>query len=256
MSIIPAFYISIAVLVLYTWYHNFTSDPVNPALLETHTQNGNPYAHDTASGILENGHYVDLYICEEELEQEWNKLSDMPYGRFDLKGQVISSTIKRYLTSKGLRKDSAGLHALTSSDLFNIEKGQANFRFHDNPGIYQRLYETLWEIHVYIRIGFVQEHSIGQRLAFYRTALSLIREKPWNGTGPGDVYNLMQVTMQSANIGCGSRHGKENPITSMPFYCLVLVWQDSSGYWYVGYIRFSAGEPGGYCYLTCFSPLS
>jgi hypothetical protein len=200
LSIITAFYISLTVLVLYTWYHNFTAAPVIPASLETHTQNGNSYAHDAVSGILENGHYVDLYVSETELEQEWNTLSDMPYDGSDLKGQMISSTIKRYLTSRGLRKDSAGIHALTSADYFNIEKGQANFRFHDNPGLYQRLYETLWEIHVYIRIGFVQEHSIGQRLAFYRTALALIRERPWHGTGSGDVYSLMHTRMLSANI--------------------------------------------------------
>ena len=200
LGIVSAITVSIATLVFYTWLHNFHVDPVNPATLEAKTPNGNPYVHDTVSGILENGHYLGIYVCEPELQREWKKLSDMPYDQYDLRGQVLNSTIKRYLTSKGLRKDSAGLHALTATDLFNIEKGQANYKFHDNPGLYQRLYETLWEIHIYQQNGYVEEHSIGQRLAFTKEAMVLMRENLWKGTGPGDVYGKMYKKMLSANL--------------------------------------------------------
>jgi O-antigen ligase len=191
LGMIAGLFLAGAALVLFTWFRNFHVSPVDPGTLESNTVNGNPYVHDTLSGMLENGHYTELYLCEPELRKEWNRISDMPYDQFDLKGQPINATIRRYLTSMGLRKDSAGLHSLTPADLEQIEKGYANYKFRENPGIYQRLYETLWEIHVFQRSGYAEQHSFGQRLLFTRLAGELIREHPWTGYGPGDVYRVM-----------------------------------------------------------------
>jgi len=182
-----------AALLTYPWIHNFRAEPVDFKILDKYTVNGNPYVHDTASGILENGYYTGLFLCEPELQREWNKISKLKYDSTDLRGQQISSTLKRYLTSKGLRKDSASVHLLSPIDIGNIEKGFANHKFHAYTGISQRLYETLYEIHVFERTGFVEQHSFGQRLAFLVESVRLIRQNFWTGVGPGDVYRSLHT---------------------------------------------------------------
>ena len=104
-------------------------------LLERFTANGNPYTHNANTGALENGHYIDLYVCEPELTKEWNRISRVPYDSLDRRGQPVSLTIRRYLTSKGLRKDSPALSKLNPADIQRIENGLANYRFRENPGL-------------------------------------------------------------------------------------------------------------------------
>jgi hypothetical protein len=184
------------------WQRNFHAKPFHSASLEKLTLNGNAYFNDTASLLLENGHYTELYICETEMKQEWDKVSTIKYMENDKKGQPLSSTLKRYLTSRGLRKDSAGISHLTSADISNIEDGLANYRFTQSPGIWQRLYETLYDIHVYRQSGFANQHSVGQRLVFLGSGISLIRDMFPFGTGTGDVYERMKqkVRLQKLEI--------------------------------------------------------
>jgi O-antigen ligase len=208
-------------IILHTWFQNFKFQSTVPDSLEKYTVNGNPYHHDTVSRIMENGYYIGIYSCESELSDEWNKLSTIPYNETDLRGQVISSTINRYLTSKGLRKDSAALHSLNKTDLLNIEKGLANYKFNDYPSLYQRLYETLWEIQVYFRSGFIQKHSFVQRLAFIKLAATLIKEKPWTGVGPGDVCDSMRARSVSSGVEIDSLwNGKPHN----QFVCFMLAF--------------------------------
>jgi hypothetical protein len=203
LILVAGTFLMVAGLIMYTWFHNFHARSIDANLLDKYTVNGNPYEHNTASGIMENGHYIDIYVCESELRNEWNKISTIPYNNTDLKGQAIQSTIKRYLTSKGLRKDSASLHSLKPKDLSNIEKGLTNYRFHSYPSLYQRIYETLWEIQVFKRSGFVQGHPFVQRLIFMKMAGSLIRENPWTGIGPGDVLDAVQTRTFASGIAIG-----------------------------------------------------
>ncbi len=49
--------------------------------LEEFTMEGNPYEHRVQSKEVENGHYVWIYVCEEELEREWNRMSELGYLR-------------------------------------------------------------------------------------------------------------------------------------------------------------------------------
>jgi len=185
--------ISALSFTFYTWHHNFHSEKIHASELEKYTINGNPYFHDTISGILENGNYTEIYWCGPELEREWNRISSISYQESDLRGQPIRSTLKRYLTSKGLRKDSVSVHLLTAEDIHKIEQGLANYKFSENAGLYQRLYETMYEIHVFQRSGFVERHSFGQRLAFTVESVRLIRQNLWIGTGSGDVFESLRV---------------------------------------------------------------
>ena len=156
--------------------------------------------HDTQTGAMENGHYIDLYVCEPEMKKEWERISRMAYDGKDLKGQPVSYTLRRYLTSKGYRKDSAALRKLDGSDIQRIEDGLANYTFRNNPGIYQRLYETLWELHILRRTGYVMQHSMGQRVAFLKASGTPLKENPWTGVGTGDVYESMRRSAQDKKL--------------------------------------------------------
>jgi hypothetical protein len=173
---------------------NFHPHAVDPATLEERTASGNLYEHNLTDKMLENGHYVSLYICEPELKKQWNLRSTILYDSGDHKGQPVRMTLIRYLTSKGLRKDSAGLNRLGDDEIRAIENGRANYRFKTRPGLYQRLYETLWEIHIWRTTGFVSYHSFGQRIVFYQTAGEVIRDHFLSGVGTGDVYDSMLET--------------------------------------------------------------
>lgn len=173
---------------------NFHAPAVDPAILEKRTASGNLYKHNLTDKTLENGHFVNLYLCEPELKKEWNLRSTIPYDSGDHKGQPIRTTIVRYLTSKGMHKDSAALSHLGDEEIKAIENGRANYRFNTRPGIYQRLYETLWEIHIWRIKGFAKYHSFGQRILFYQTAGEVISQHLLTGVGTGDVYDSMFET--------------------------------------------------------------
>lgn len=194
LTLLAGSFLAVMATITYTWFRNFHASPVRLSELENFTSAGNPYSHDLQTGALENGYLIDIYVCEPELAREWNRISNIPYDSSDRRGQDISVTLKRYLTSKGLRKDSSALHQLNVADIEHIENGLANCRFHENPGVSQRLYETLWEIHILARSGYVLKHSLGQRYAFHVVAGDVIRNNLWKGVGIGDVYDVMRQT--------------------------------------------------------------
>jgi hypothetical protein len=179
---------------------NFAPGKMNLSALDTYTVNGNPYSHDTTTGVVENGHYIDLYVCEPELRKEWNRISHIGYDSADLYGQPVRSTLARYLTSLGLRKDSAGFSRLDAADIRAIESGITNYKFNSNSRLFRRIYETVWEIHVFGKTGYVQHHSFGQRLMFMQAALQVFRVTWWKGTGTGDVYDVLKATAQHENM--------------------------------------------------------
>jgi hypothetical protein len=179
---------------------NFHAEPVISMKLDPYTVNGNPYISVIQTGILENGNYTELYVCEPELRKGWNSLSCVPFDSLDLQGQNISETIKRYLTSMGLRKDSAGISQLNKADIQAIEKGITNYTFRTSNPIHKRLYETLWEIDVFKKTGYVQYHSFGQRLVFLQASWKEIQKHWKTGTGTGDVYAALENAVKEANI--------------------------------------------------------
>jgi O-antigen ligase len=200
LSLFLVFFALLLSALLYMHFRFFTPPSLNPDKLDRFTTSGNQYSPPSDLSVLENGNYVGLYICEPELSREWNKVSHIPYNSSDHRGQYISNTIKRYMTSKGLRKDSAGVSKLVKEDIAAIENGSTNFYF-TRASIAQRLYETLWEFHVWRLTGFVQQHSFSQRIVFLQSAMHIIRQNPITGVGIGDVYGTMLKTARDKNIG-------------------------------------------------------
>jgi len=157
------------------------------ANLEQYTPQGNAYYHDTINLPVENGSYVGLYICEEEMRSEWNKRSKLDYDGNDLRNQEIKYTLMRYLNSKDLRKDADGVIQLNEEDISNIEKGIANYFYTKRFSINTRFYRLLWEYQIVKQNGNPGGHSIIQRFEFWKVSLAIIKDNFWIGVGTGDI---------------------------------------------------------------------
>lgn len=169
--------------------------------LESHTPNGEAYTHDTNSLNLENGYFINLYLAPEELEREWNERSELDFWTArDRSGEAVNATLIRFMTSKGLRKDSAGVHALTEEDIEAVENGVANVRFiYGNP-IDNRIYTVIWEFDRLLNEKRVQGHSVTQRVVFWTTGWEIFKENWLIGVGAGDINNAFEDMYNKLDI--------------------------------------------------------
>lgn len=165
----------------------FTFDKVNVASLEKYTANGNEYQHDPSGKAVENGHFIDLYICDTELRKSWKTKSQLDFDGTATNGGSLRAGLIRYLTAKGLRKDSAGFSQLTTRDIKYIEAGVTNYIDTVRFSLYPKLYVTFWELYNYKNGGNPTGCSISQRLEFLKTASHIIAHNKWFGVGTGDV---------------------------------------------------------------------
>jgi hypothetical protein len=168
-------------------YRFYKTDKIDPQTVDILTPSGNPYSFDFSSKEKENGHWVRTYLCVPELRKEWNKRSLCPFDSLDKQGYPYSATLIRYLTGRGLRKDSGGVNQLTVRDIRAIENGIANHIYIDHAfSLYPRIYETIWELDVYFRLGDPNFQSVSQRIEFFKASLLLIKKNPWFGIGTGN----------------------------------------------------------------------
>jgi hypothetical protein len=165
----------------------FRVEKVDPETIELTTAGGRPYVNDFNNPFIENGHYIGLYLCEPELEKEWDRVSRIDYKGKDAQGNEIKYTLIRYLTSMGLRKDSAGVSRLSEEDIRNIEQGKANYIYGRKWSFYAKIYEILWQIDVYRKGGNPSGHSVTQRILYLEAGLNIFREHPLLGVGTGDI---------------------------------------------------------------------
>ncbi|MFM7822263.1 MAG: O-antigen ligase family protein, partial [Bacteroidota bacterium] len=151
------------------------------------TLSGNLLVTDYGNAQLENGYYVWKNLCEEELRQQWNKRSEMPYDGRDRKNNELRMTLIRFLTSKGLQKDSAAIASLTDQEIMAIESGIANDFYLRHSGLTSRLHQAVWEYRNYQMSGDPTGHSLTQRLEYWQTGLTIIASEPITGVGTGDL---------------------------------------------------------------------
>jgi hypothetical protein len=184
-------------------------DVIDYKKLDQYTVNGKPYINDTANKSLENGHYVWLYYCPGELEKEWNKRSKLSLSGLDMKSQPLNYTLIRYLTSKGLRKDSVGISRLRQKDIENIESGISNVLFGSRSSIFPRVYEVVWELDEYIRTGKTDGHSVTERLVYSSIAYKLFASHPLFGIGTGDYKNALENYYKTHDTGLSKKFQRD-----------------------------------------------
>ena len=184
----------------------YTIDKVDFDSLENTTLKGNRYIHYTHLREIENGHYVWLYVCEEELRSAWNLRSLYVYDGNDKKGQAIKHTLIRYLASKNARKDANGVAALTDEDIRSIEEGKTNYIFNNTYSLYPKLYEIIWQVDQYKRGSNPSGHSVTQRLEYMKTGMNIIKDNFWFGVGTGDVRKAFDLQYEKEHsIHCRER---------------------------------------------------
>ena len=168
--------------------------------LDSLTANGNRYLHLTNEQEWENGHYTWIYYCEPELKKEWNRISNLKYDGKDNKGNDLRFTLIRYMTSKGLRKDSAGLAKLEPADIRAIESGIANVLYTRPFSIYRYYYRWLWELNHFRRTGDPSGHSLIQRYVYQKTGWSIAKSQLFTGVGTGDVQDAFTRAYETSNV--------------------------------------------------------
>jgi O-antigen ligase/polysaccharide polymerase Wzy-like membrane protein len=201
---------------------------VNFNALDTLTASGNEYQHNTVDRSSENGHYVWLYICEKELEKEWNSRSKINYRDKDLKGQSLKSTLLRYLTSLGYKKDSVGVSKLSDNDIGFIEQGLANHLYAKGGSITPRIREVLWEVNEYNNGGNPSGHSVVQRLEYWKTSIAIISKYPFFGVGTGDApiafHNQYQIMNTRLSEQWQLRSHNQYLAIGVTFGIVGLIW--------------------------------
>jgi hypothetical protein len=148
------------------------------------TKLGHTYTRDARTIHWENGYPIIAQICDTEIEPLWNRFSKIDYQTgLDHKGTSIHFTLWRYMASKGLAKDAEGFHALSNSDIQNVEKGIASVLL-TQGGLKARLYSIQFQLQ---NPDNPNGHSMLQRLEFWKAAVAIIRSNWVVGVGMGDV---------------------------------------------------------------------
>lgn len=168
------------------WQAVSLTDQTDLQNLEKTTALGNPYWHDLSNPETENGHYVWIYLATDEMREAWNKRSGLDFDGKDRAGQELRFTLMRFLSSKGYRKDAAGVEKLTEREVRLIEQGVASTVFAERSGLYVRAYKIFWEYRRYTETGNPSGHSVMQRIEYWKAAKNIILRNWLIGVGTGD----------------------------------------------------------------------
>jgi len=187
--------------------------------LPQYTENGNKYYHDTTNYFIENGYKVGYFLCESELKENWNRISNVKYDSLDINGYQIKYTLSRYLTSMGLTKDSAGISKLSENDVQNIQNSIANYKHAKKISINNKIYKIIWQVHVYKNGGSPNEQSITQRIEFAKTAFNIIQDNLFFGVGTGDV----KIAFKEQYVKDNSRLYEKNRYRTHNQYITLIV---------------------------------
>jgi hypothetical protein len=163
--------------------------PINKSALLEKTANGNIYEQDTTNHQTENGYLVWINYSTKEMEEAWNQRSKIRYRDRDLKGNVLWTTLIRFLASKGLNKDGAAVNSMTAEEINAVERGEANVDYKNISSLKGRIHGILWEIDQYKKTGDANGHSLTQRFEYWKTACAIIKDNLLLGVGTGDVPN-------------------------------------------------------------------
>lgn len=186
------FFIAVQFNSIYKDYHT----PVNLSFdqydLKKTTENGNKYIHKLNSQ-KENGVLIYHYFAYAELKREWEKSSDLEYTAKDKKGNPLYYTLLRYMSSKGLKKDSLGFSKLSENEIRAIENGIANAYYLKHNPIQNRIYQTIYEFDQWKTHGAINGYSLIMRFEYWKTAWNIIKEHAVFGVGTGDVKQKMNA---------------------------------------------------------------
>lgn len=196
--------------------------------LKKYTLNNREYLHFPDDKLKENGVYLWRFVQLEELEQEWDKRSEFNFYGNDKRGNTLKNTLIRFLASKGVTKDSAGMAQLSDEEIRGVENGIPNHYYLNHYPIQNRIYTTLYEIENYRKFGYAEGFSMGMRLEFWKTAWRIIEKQPLMGVGTGDVQNAFEVQyhLDNSSLSEKNRRRAHNQFLTiwLTFGFVGLIW--------------------------------
>lgn len=152
-----------------------------------YTAGGEPYTFDAANPQMENGHHVHAWMAWNEVARTWPLRSDRRLDGPDAQGRPLRGILLRYLTSKGARKDSVAVMALTDEEVRAIEGGKHSILQGRRSKLAERFDEVMFEIGQYRAYGRADGHSVAMRLEFLRAGIAIAKEHWAFGVGTGDT---------------------------------------------------------------------
>lgn len=166
--------------------NNFVETSINNQAKKK-SLSGRPYYPVGLNKQTENGFYLAYNIQYDELYKGWPKRSKIEILQSDKKGNVIVWTLLRYMTSKGLTKDSTGLAQLNNTDIENIENGITNYNYVDASPLRMRIKGFLSEYQDYKNGANPSGNTMLMRFEFWKAAIYIIKRNVWLGVGTGDA---------------------------------------------------------------------
>jgi hypothetical protein len=199
------------------------------------TAGGELYMHDLHNPQKENGTFVWTYLAWGELRTAWPQRSERSMDALDDKGHPVWGTVVRYLASKGLRKDSASVMALSDEDVDAIERGIPNFSDRSRNALYRRMNEVVFELQHYYAYGAADGHSVAMRLEFLKVG-SRIAKRHWvTGVGTGDTKQAFaeEYERMGSMLSPQWRHRAHNQYLTLwvSFGIFGLLWSLFAWYW-------------------------
>ncbi len=151
------------------------------------TAGGERYDHDLTNPQTENGEHVWTYVAWGELARTWERRSQVPFNGKDERGGRLYGTLARYLTSKGVRKDSVAVMGLSEAEVRAIEQGVPSVLTGTRSRLRERVAEVRMEWQRYRAYGDANGHSVTMRFEFMKAGWAIAQRHALFGVGTGDT---------------------------------------------------------------------
>ena len=165
--------------------------------LQTHSLRGEKYLFDLKDNTTENGFFLWENIAQKELERAWNRKSKISFNSKDKKNQPVKATLYRFLTSKGLNKDSVGLSKLTKNEIQKIENGETSSVDYNN--FEKRIRSLLYQRESRKKNSDPNNQTINQRVVFWKAGIDIFLNQPVFGYGPGGAKTQFKKYYKNRN---------------------------------------------------------
>ena len=210
--------------------------------IEINEQDYKDLPRQTAQGEYYTNHYgiispitekpIYILVCEPELRRDWPLYSPLHFDSLDIKGQPVKSTIIRYLSSKDYPKDAEGLSKLTKKDIKSIENGEASYI---KTGFMARMYGVKFQL---INETNPNNHSLLERLEYWKTGVKILSENFLLGVGTGDTDDAFKLEYKNSDslLTLENQRRSHNMFLSV-FITLGIVGITIFILWHIQFIR-------------------
>ena len=205
---------TLASVLLFFLSRNIDSTNFQPEQIQS--ARGEKYIHQSSNFQTENGNSIFVNIAPLELESAWVARTNRPLLQKDGRGQLVQTTLIRYLASKGLPKDAAGIDQLSDTDISNILAGNTNCNEPQWNALEKRWHQIVFEYQTFQSGENPSGHSIFQRIEYYKAAKFIIERNLLFGVGQGNVKSAYSQAYKqtSPNLDEKVQHAVHNQFLS------------------------------------------